>query len=142
MLTDSEFRSFLGQVPVFTIAIITCLLAIPNTRRASVPQDGSSGPLPNLLIRIDLFGTILLGVSILTLMLPFQLGGVQISWQHPLIFVLLGLGLLLLIIFLANETWWASSPVFPIRMLKNREIMACYLAIGLLAAAQTSVSWH
>ncbi|KAK6219245.1 hypothetical protein LQW54_002233, partial [Pestalotiopsis sp. IQ-011] len=41
--------------------------------------------------------------------------------------------------FIANEAWLAPNPVFPVRMLKDREIFACYLVIGLLAAAQTSL---
>ncbi|KAM0811117.1 putative Major facilitator superfamily domain-containing protein [Seiridium cardinale] len=131
--------SFLGQAPLFVIAIISCLLAIPNTRRASAPQDQTSANKVNLLIRIDIVGILLLGLSILVLMLPLELGGVKIPWQHPAIFVLFGLGAVLLSLFLATEAWWAPNPVFPIRMLKNREILACYLVIGLLAAAQTAL---
>ncbi|KAK9770444.1 putative Arylsulfatase [Seiridium cardinale] len=131
--------SFLGQAPLFVIAIISCLLAIPNTRRASAPQDQTSANKVNLLIRIDIVGILLLGLSILVLMLPLELGGVKIPWQHPAIFVFFGLGAVLLSLFLATEAWWAPNPVFPIRMLKNREILACYLVIGLLAAAQTAL---
>ncbi|KAK6062553.1 Arylsulfatase 3 [Seiridium cupressi] len=131
--------SFLGQAPLFIIAIISCILAIPNTRRASAPQDQTSAKKVNLFIRIDIVGILLLGLSILVLMLPLELGGVKIPWQHPAIFVLFGLGAVLLSLFLATEAWWAPNPVFPIRMLKNREILACYLVIGLLAAAQTAL---
>lgn len=133
-------RSFLGQAPMFVIAIISCILAIPNTRRAPALQVQNSATKVNFFVRIDLAGILLLGLSVLVLMLPLELGGVKIPWQHPMIFVLFALGVLLLLLFIATEAWWAPNPVFPIRMLKNREILACYAVIGLLAAAQTSVS--
>lgn len=125
---------------MFLIAIISCIIAIPNTRRASAAQGQGSNARSNLVVRVDLAGTVLLGTSVLVLMLPLELGGVKIPWQHPMIFVLLAVGVLLLGLFIANEAWLAPSPVFPVRMLKDREIFACYLVIGLLAAAQTSVS--
>ncbi|ETS79763.1 hypothetical protein PFICI_09616 [Pestalotiopsis fici W106-1] len=131
--------SFLGQAPMFIIAIVSCIIAIPNTRRTSTLEGQRGHRQASLFIRVDLAGTLLLGLSILVLMLPLELGGVKIPWQHPFIFVLLGIGVLLLGVFVANEAWLAPNPVFPIRMLRNREILACYLVIGLLAAAQTSL---
>jgi hypothetical protein len=125
---------------MFIIAIISCIVAIPNTRRAPPVEAQRNHTQASLFIRVDLAGTLLLGLSILVLMLPLELGGVKISWQHPMIFVLLAVGVLLLGLFVANEAWLAPNPVFPVRMLRNREIFACYLVIGLLAAAQTSVS--
>ncbi|KAF7536396.1 hypothetical protein G7054_g4520 [Neopestalotiopsis clavispora] len=131
--------SFLGQAPMFIIAIISCIIAIPNARRASPVEAQRGHTQASLFIRVDLAGTLLLGLSMLVLMLPLELGGVKIPWQHPMVFVLLALGVLLLGLFVVNETWLAPSPVFPVRMLGNREIFACYLVIGLLAAAQTSL---
>lgn len=132
-------RSFLGQAPMFALAIVSCIVAVPNTRRASPAQDQAAAANINFFVRIDLAGTVLLGLSVLVLMLPLELGGAKLSWGHPMIFVLLGLGVVLLGLFIAEEAWWAPNPVFPIRMLQNREILACYLVIGLIAAAQTAV---
>ncbi|KAH6652139.1 major facilitator superfamily domain-containing protein [Truncatella angustata] len=131
--------SFLGQAPMFVIAIVSSIMAIPDTQRPSVAETQQTVTMGNFFVRIDLAGILLLGSSILTLLLPLELGGVMIPWQHPAIFVLVGIGVCLLALFLMNEAWWAPSPVFPVRMLKNREILACYLVIGLLAAAQTSL---
>jgi hypothetical protein len=133
------YRSFLGQVPMFCVAIVACILVVPNTRQIVSTQDEDARPV-NFLMRIDFAGILLLGLSVLALMLPLELGGVKILWSHPMIFVLFGIGALLFLSFLANELWWARNPVFPVRMLTSREVLACYTVIGLLAAAQTSVS--
>lgn len=125
-------------MPIFCIAIISCTLVVPNTRQVSA-HDGAAQPM-NFFVRIDIAGILLLGLSILVLMLPLELGGVKIPWHHPAVFVLFGAGALLFLLFLANEIWWAKNPAFPVRMLKNRELMACYAVIGLLSAAQTAVS--
>ncbi|KAI1856112.1 hypothetical protein JX265_011827 [Neoarthrinium moseri] len=130
--------SFLSQAPMFAIAVVSCILAIPNTKRATASQN-YNGIKTNFFVRIDMIGIILLGLGILAMMLPLELGGVYVSWEHPIIFVLFSIGAVLLLLFLANEVWWAPNPVFPVRMLKNKELVACYLVIGLLAAAQTAL---
>ncbi|KAI0123937.1 major facilitator superfamily transporter [Xylariales sp. AK1849] len=131
--------SFLGQAPMFLVAIVCCFLAIPNTHRASQGSQDQNIANVNFFARIDLAGILLLGLSILTLMLPIELGGVKVSWTHPFIFMLFGVGAILLLLFVATEAWWATNPVFPIRLLKNREILACYFVIGTISAAQTAL---
>ncbi|KAH8664200.1 major facilitator superfamily transporter [Xylariales sp. PMI_506] len=130
--------SFLGQAPVFAIAIISCIIAIPNTRRASTPQN-SSNPEVHLLLRIDFAGILLLGLSVFTLMLPLELGGSKLPWTHPAIYALFAAGACFFLLFLATEAWWAPHPVFPMRLLKNPEIVACYIVIATIAAGQTSL---
>jgi hypothetical protein len=126
---------------MFLLAIVAAILVIPNTRgRPTVSNTEEETSKHSLLTRIDFAGSLLLGSSILTLMLPLELGGTKIPWNHPAIFALFGIGAILLLLFLATEAWWASHPVFPIRILKNREILAAYFTIGCIAAAQTSVS--
>lgn len=140
---DTAPRSFLGQAPMFVLAVVAAIFVIPNTRgKPAVPNTEEDTSKHSLLTRIDFAGILLLGSSVLTLMLPLELGGSKIPWTHPAIFVLFGIGALLLLLFLATEAWWAAHPVFPIRILRNREILACYFIIGSIAAAQTSVSTY
>lgn len=73
-------------------------------------------------------------------MLPVEIGGTKIHWTHPLIFVLFGGGTLLLALFLATEAWWAKEPIFPLVLLRQRDVIASYLIMGCQVAAQLGVS--
>jgi hypothetical protein len=126
---------------MFLIAILCAIWVIPNTHGTSSAPDDNSNSKVNLFIRIDFAGTLLLGSSVLALMLPLELGGAKIPWTHPAIFSLFGIGVFLLLLFLATEAWWAPNPVIPIHQLKNRDVLASYFIIGSIAAAQTSVGY-
>lgn len=73
-------------------------------------------------------------------MLPVEIGGTKIPWTHPLIFVLFGAGTLLLALFLATEAWCAKDPIFPLVLLRQRDVIASYVIMGCQIAAQLGVS--
>ena len=133
-------RSFLGQVPVFLAAIVICWVIFrriegkePNTS----PNPASS--VASNLGRIDFLGAITLGLGLLSLMLPLEIGGQKVSWSHPVIFALVAMGLSMLGLFVAAETRWAKEPIFPLRLLKSRDAMLCYCITGCILAAQSGV---
>ncbi|KAI1335280.1 MFS general substrate transporter [Xylariaceae sp. FL0016] len=130
--------SFLGQVPFFLMAITGAIFVIPNTKTAS---QGPSADRNDRLSRIDFFGSLLLGTSVLVMMLPLELGGVRLPWTHPAIPSLFVAGALIFCLFLANEAWWAKEPAIPIRLLKSREILAPYFIIACIAGAQTALMY-
>ena len=76
----------------------------------------------------------------LLFMLPLQMGGVKVPWSHPMIPSLFAVGAVVFMLFLATEIWWAAEPVFPIRLLKRREVLASYVIVAGISAAQTGVS--
>lgn len=130
--------SFAGQVPLFAAAAIAAILVIPNTK---APESGRSTEkgFKAWLARIDLAGSLLLGAGILLLMLPIEMGGVKVPWTHPIISGLLIAGALTIGVFVVNEARWAEVPVFPLRLMRNRDIVSPYVAMCCIAGAQTSV---
>ncbi|KAK8017374.1 major facilitator superfamily transporter, partial [Apiospora rasikravindrae] len=102
--------SFMGQVPLFLIAIGLCLAWLPRDTAAAAadssklsaesgentnninnaddgeenkPQRSSSSRRTSSIARIDFPGATLLALTILTLLLPLEIGGTQIPWTHP-----------------------------------------------------------
>ena len=73
-------------------------------------------------------------------MLPLEIGGEKIPWSHPLIAILFAGGTVLLLLFLATEAWWAKEPVFPLVLLRQRDVVASYIVMGCQLAAQIGVS--
>lgn len=130
--------SFAGQVPLFAAAAVAAILVVPNTKAPESERSTGKG-LKAWLARIDLAGSLLLGTGILLLMLPIEMGGVKVPWTHPIIFGLLVAGALTIGVFVINEARWAEVPVFPLRLMKNRDIVSPYVAICCIAGAQTSV---
>ncbi|KAI5924218.1 MFS general substrate transporter [Camillea tinctor] len=131
--------SFLGQTPLFLTAIIASIFVIPNTRRVETEptKEGRVGRFA----RIDFFGSLLFGITVLLFMLPLEIGGIKVPWTHPLVGGLFGAGLATLCIFIANEAWWAREPAIPVRLLKHREILASYFIIACISGAQTALMY-
>ena len=53
--------------------------------------------------RIDFKGSFLFALTVLSLLFPLEMGGVNVPWSHPMIGSLLLLGGLLLMLFIAVE---------------------------------------
>jgi hypothetical protein len=85
------------------------------------------------LARIDFVGAFLLALTILAFLLPLQIGGVKVPWTHPIIFILLASGVVLGALFAATEERWAKEPIFPLSLLRQRDIVLTYI----LSSAQT-----
>ncbi len=128
------------------IALVLCWIFLPeeSVTRPVVPatleDDAAERRTKSGLARIDFLGATLLGLAILTLMFPLEIGGAKIPWTHPLIFVLFGSGSVLLALFLATEAWWAKEPIFPLLLLRKRDVVASYFVAGTQVAAQLGVS--
>jgi len=112
-----------------------CWFVLPRDRDGS--PDVSSG---SRLAQIDFLGAFFLGAGILALMLPLEIGGDRIPWNHPIIPALFGLGAALLLLFLATEKWWAKSrPIFPLSLFRQRDVITSYVVMGCQIAAQIGV---
>ncbi|TGJ79364.1 hypothetical protein E0Z10_g9408 [Xylaria hypoxylon] len=132
--------SFSGQAPLFAAAMVASVFFIPNTK-APESQRGKTKGFKAWLSRIDLAGSLLLGVGALLFMLPLEIGGVKVPWTHPIIFVLFGAGIFVLGVFVINESRWAENPAFPLRLIMHRDIFLSYLTICCIAGAQTSLMY-
>ncbi|KAH9904947.1 major facilitator superfamily transporter [Xylariomycetidae sp. FL2044] len=129
--------SFLGQTPLFVAAIISSGFVLPNTKAKTA--DGSELSARSRVARIDFIGAALLGLAVLLFMLPLEIGGARVPWSHPVIPGLFVAAFVVLCLFLANEAWFATDPVIPIRLLKQRDILASYFVMACIAGAQTAL---
>ncbi|KAL0930678.1 major facilitator superfamily transporter [Colletotrichum truncatum] len=133
--------SFLGQAPIFMIAVLLCWFFLPRGKPNSKTEAEAEGPKVGLdekspLARVDFLGAALLALFVLAFLLPIEIGGTKIPWTHPLIFILFGAAIVLGGLFAATEEWWAKEPILPLELLKHRDIVLTYVITGAQIAAQ------
>ncbi|KAJ3461237.1 hypothetical protein MRS44_009790 [Fusarium solani] len=129
-------RSFLGQAPIFAASMVICGLLLPSTSHDT--QESSIG---SRLARIDALGALLLGATVLSLMMPLEIGGQKIPWSHPIIFALFAAGIVLAVAFVLVESRWAKEPIFPLRLLRNAQVTKSYLMVAAQAGAQLAMMY-
>lgn len=127
-------------MPIFVIAILLSFLFLPKNTQKTPQPIPSCGAISepgeqqrSSLARIDFVGAFLLALTILAFLFPLQIGGVKVPWTHPIIFILLASGVVLGALFAATEEWWAKEPIFPLSLLRQRDIVLTYI----LSSAQT-----
>ncbi|KAK6084247.1 major facilitator superfamily transporter [Seiridium cupressi] len=129
--------SFLGQAPIFFIAVVLCWIVLPPLKTDFASRTDIK--LKSQLGRIDFAGASLLGLGIFSLMLPLEIGGSKLSWNHPAIICLFLAGSILIGAFLTVEEYWAREPIFPVRLLRNRNVVLSYFILGCQMAAQLTM---
>ncbi|KAH8175964.1 major facilitator superfamily protein [Sarocladium implicatum] len=138
--------SFLSQVPIFLLAVaLSALWLRPQTFSARGAPPGedepSSDDKSSRLARIDFAGAVLLAVTMISFLLPFELGGTKIPWTHPLIPGLLVAAFAFGVLFFLVESRLAKEPIFPVHLLTSRNIVAGYLISAAQAAAQLGLMY-
>ena len=128
--------SFLGQVPPITLAIILCSAYLPNHASTLDETDVNATQLKkSKFSRIDFKGAFIFATLVLALLLPIELGGVNMPWTHPLIFVLLGASAVLLTLFITVEKRQAE-PILPLEIFHSKDAILSFLILGFQTAAQ------
>jgi hypothetical protein len=61
-------------------------------------------------------------------------------WTHPAILLLLGASVVTMNIFVLVEGFVAKEPIFPLRLLLNRDVITSYVNLGFQTGAQGAVS--
>ena len=128
-------RSFLGQVPLIAISALLAWALIPRKVNEDEPDTKKAK-----FARIDFTGATLLAIAITTFLLVIELAGQKLPWNHPIIFVLFSASIASGALFVLTESYWVAEPIFPPRLLLQREVILGYLVFGLQIAAQLSVS--
>lgn len=126
--------SFLSQVPVFLFAIALTLVYLPSNKKRVDEDAGVKGS--TSLSRIDFPGAILLALAVVTFLLPFEIGGSEVPWSHPLIPGLFIGSLVFSGLFIRVEGWWAKEPIFPLELLRIPNVVLGYIVTGSQVAAQ------
>lgn len=101
--------------------------------------DPTSKTTTKRLARVDFLGSLFLGSLILSLLLPLEIGGIKVPWNHPLIPSLFGLAVILIGLFIATEKWWATEPILPLELFHRRDSVVTFIIMGLQVAAQIGV---
>ncbi|EYB30290.1 hypothetical protein FG05_07720 [Fusarium graminearum] len=120
--------SFNCQVPIFLVAIILTYFFLPNKKK----EDKR----PTSLDRIDFTGAALLALTIMAFLLPFEIGGSNVPWSHPIIPSLFVASLIFGGFFILFEGRWAKEPIFPLDLLRIRNVVLGYVISGTQCAAQ------
>jgi len=127
--------SFLGQVPLTFVAILLVALKLPSSESAKPQVKGQ----PSKLGRVDFIGSLLLASTMLSLLGSLSLASDTLPWSHPLVIGLLLGSVVLASLFVVYEVKVPLEPVFPPKLLIQRDVAAQYLIIALQTAAQLSV---
>ncbi|KAE9968812.1 hypothetical protein EG328_007270 [Venturia inaequalis] len=107
--------SFIGQAPLIVISACCVWILVPH--KVHDEED----------TKTDKFSRI-----------DFR-GGRKVPWTHPLIVILLTTSVLSAVLFFVTETRWAVEPIFPIHLLKQKDVVCQYLVMALQIAAQLSM---
>ncbi|KAK7965873.1 Vacuolar membrane amino acid uptake transporter fnx2 [Apiospora aurea] len=104
--------SFMGQVPLFILAIGLCMVWLP---RATVATDATPADSSKL---------------------ATESAAPKSPWTHPLILLLVLATLAFGALFLATEACWAAEPIFPVELLKHRDVLLTYFVTAAQGGAQ------
>ncbi len=110
--------AFLSQVPFVVISGILVWWFV------NIPPKNSE---KSKLSRVDFLGAFTLVVFLLLLLLGLNSGGNVVPWTHPLVLVSLPLSIVALCAFIYVETYIASEPVIPVRLLLHRTVASACL---------------
>ncbi|KAJ3102660.1 hypothetical protein HDU97_000357 [Phlyctochytrium planicorne] len=104
-------------IGVFTIATVIFCLRIQSKKTSNISQS---------LLEIDWLGTFLLITAVILILIPLQGGGTLYAWDSPTVISLFVVGFLFLIAFIAVEGWYATNPVIPFSLFKNKHVVATF----------------
>ena len=148
ILTDSiGWRgSFMYQAPFVLLALVLVWWKLPaefehniiareNTISKSHRQETMSK-----LRRIDFLGAFLLATSIVAFLLVLNFASKKLTISDPSVLGFILLWIFSSLLFLLVEAKYVSEPIFPLRLLLERDVLTAYLIIGLLIAGHMSVS--
>ncbi|MFC4125503.1 DHA2 family efflux MFS transporter permease subunit [Nocardia rhizosphaerae] len=113
---------FIVNVPVGIIAFGLAVWLVPA--------------LPTSEHRFDLVGVVLSGVGMTALVFGIQEGNAQ-DWS-PLIWLLIGFGLVMLVLFVRNQARNTGEPLVPLSLFRDRNFSLANIAIATMGAAVTA----
>lgn len=80
------------------------------------------------LVDLDAFGLLMFAAGWTCLLLPLTLvNGLKTTWKSHSIIAMLVCGPVILVAFIFYEAYYAKKPVFPLRLFKNKTIIAAAL---------------
>ncbi|KAJ3271673.1 hypothetical protein HDV01_006452 [Terramyces sp. JEL0728] len=92
--------------------------------------------------RIDFIGTFFLIVTIISLLIPIEGGGTQFAWSSAAVITLLCLSGPFLALFIYSQWKWAKEPIVPLRIFKNRYIVAPLVSTLFLGMSMVPLTYY
>jgi MFS family permease len=132
--------SFASQAPLLIIAIIIVYLYLPKTTKKTTGFGTENIDSKGRLKRIDFVGSALLAATIVLLLGALSLAGESLTIADPIILGSVGGSVALGVMFVVWEVKFAREPVFPPRLLIQRDVVTPYAIVALLLGAQYGVS--
>ncbi|KAJ9061139.1 hypothetical protein DSO57_1023389 [Entomophthora muscae] len=125
---------FFFSVPMSIVGLVVVSL-MPSSK------IGSTLPLATKLTRIDMAGTATLLAGTVFLMFGLNVGGKDYAWNSAQVLSSLGLGVLLLLIFLFVELRVAEEPIVPFRMLNRNTLAVAGTSFSLGFTMSTAINY-
>ncbi|KAL1311511.1 hypothetical protein AAFC00_001634 [Neodothiora populina] len=91
--------------------------------------------------RIDFVGSFFMSLTVLPMMLAFDMVGQEISWQNPVLLGLLGGAIVSGVCFCLTERYWAKEPIFPLKLLGHYVVVTSYVQIVIQTAIQVGLMY-
>lgn len=129
-------RSFLLQVPLVVLSIGLVWWRLENPKIDDAPETQSTG---SKWKRIDFAGALFMALTILPIMLAFDMGAKETSWGSPLLLGLYAASLVSGVLFCLTEKYFAKEPIFPLELLRHYVVVTSYLQTAIQIAIQTAV---
>ncbi|EEU37711.1 uncharacterized protein NECHADRAFT_53466 [Fusarium vanettenii 77-13-4] len=127
--------SFIGQGPLVLLAALCVWISFPGQLSQAEPRQTSLA-LSTRIARIDWAGAFTLAVTIASLLLPLEIGGVNVPWSHPLILCLFAGHHVLLAGFIYIETRLVREPIIDLSIFRDKHVLGCFGIMFLQISAQ------
>ena len=139
------FGMFSILVPVISLPLVVMLFSYRKQSLASVPgkSRGVWQTVHYYCIEFDVVGVILLSGGAALFLLPFNLYSLQtMGWASPMIICMLVIGVVLLVLFVLWERFFATVTFMPYSLLSDRTIIgSCLLSATLFFSYSCWVSY-
>ena len=127
---------------LFLIQVFLCLIAIAAVSLLlHLPKLKSETPWKKQLPRIDVFGALLLVLTVTSLLFGLDRGS-NVSWRSPFTIGPLSATIPLAIAFIIVETRFAIEPFTPGHIIFDRALCACYVNNFFLYANFTALTFY
>lgn len=108
------------SVPIAGVALAGIVFVLP----ASSPPEQREGTFIHILKKFDPVGNSLLAPGVICLLLAFQWGGTQYTWDDARIIALLVVGSVLILAFATTQAWMKDDATIPPRIIRQRTIIS------------------
>ena len=136
-------RSFYGQCPITLTALALVWWKLPKAPKSEstiLDSDENKGKKRlEKLGRIDFMGATTAVIATIAFLLALEIGSKNMMWTSPITIAPSIAFVVASGSFIYIERNWAKEPIFPVHLMKHRDILTVYPVAILQASAQMAV---